>query len=42
MGIPGNGEYRLQPIHVEDLAALAVREAMAEAASPAESGAGRE
>lgn len=30
VGIPGNGEYRLQPIHVEDLAALAVREAMAE------------
>ena len=30
VGIPENGEYRLQPIHVEDLAALAVREAMAE------------
>lgn len=30
VGVPGNGEYRLQPIHVRDLAALAVREALRE------------
>ncbi len=30
VGVPGNGKYRLQPIHVRDLAALAVREALRE------------
>lgn len=28
VGVPGSGEYRLQPIHVQDLACLAVREAL--------------
>lgn len=30
VGVPGNGEYRLRPIHVQDLAAVAVREALRE------------
>lgn len=30
VGVPGSGKYRLQPIHVQDLAALAVREALRE------------
>lgn len=30
VGVPGDGRYRLQPIHVEDLAGLAVREALSE------------